>query len=175
MDYDDDLTMRLAGFMHIEPMQDLCEYLVKQDLDADTKLYVEQVQESLIEFEDLLDEIEDRELSMTVEETIAQLDVLASFFSLHALKLAKRARTMCRALNQDAYFTTLRRTQNELERAQQFTRRQHSTERECSTCGGCMVVRTRHVDGKPFWGCEHFPTCRRAFSMSAEVRAKLKI
>ena len=176
MDEGDDLVMRLAGFMHIEPMEDLCEHLLKQALDSDARAHVEQVQESLMEFDEILEEIEDRALSMTVEDTIAQLDVLGSFFELNALKIARRARTACRALNQSAHFAALRRAQQEVEQAQQQRKHVRSSRarRECSSCGGDMVARTRRVDGQPFWGCEHFPTCRRAYNMTQQERAAFR-
>lgn len=32
---------------------------------------------------------------------------------------------------------------------------------ERCSCGGRMVLRHRHSDGAPFWGCDRFPKCRR--------------
>jgi hypothetical protein len=36
----------------------------------------------------------------------------------------------------------------------------------CPRCGAPMVVRHRHSDGAPFWGCTRFPECRSILKMA---------
>lgn len=172
---DDDMTMRLAGLTHIEPMHDLCDYLLEQDLDGETREHVEQVQERVGDLEDMLDEIEEQAMSVTIEEASAQLDELAAFFDVHAMKIAQRARTARRVLDQDTYFVRLRHEQSEGADARKIAQVEAKAGHRCKACRrGRMVLRTRESDGEYFWSCERYPHCRGVFNLSRDERARLE-
>lgn len=158
---------------HVEPMFDLCDFLLEQELDGETRAHVEQVQERVGELDELLEEIEERELSVTVEEASEQLERLATFFSLHTMKIAHRTRTARRLLDQDAFFVQLRHEQIEGASARKIARLEVESGHQCRYCKRRMVVRTREVDGEHFWSCERFPHCRHAFGLSREELAQL--
>ena len=170
----DDEVMRLAGCTHLEEMHDLCDFLLARgSLDVDAQAHVEQVQERAFELEELLDEIEDRTLSVSVEEAAGQLDTLALFFDQHAMKMARRARTMKRTLAQDPYFVQLRHDQAQGEDARKLARLEVEAGHVCNKCGARMVIRTGAESGDHFWGCARFPHCRSSFRLSREERQQL--
>lgn len=44
----------------------------------------------------------------------------------------------------------------------------------CLSCGGSMELRYRNKDGKPFWGCQHYPDCRGTQSLDSKAVAKYR-
>ncbi len=170
----DDHVMRLAGCTHLEEMLDLCDFLLGRELDQETLSHVELVQERAFELEELITEIDDRTLSVSVEKARTQLETIAAFFDHHGMKMAIRTRTTKRILSQDAYFVQLHRAQAQGEDARKLARLEVQAGHICKKCGSRMVLRTASESGRHFWGCSRYPQCHSSFSVSNEELLKLE-
>lgn len=146
----------------------MCEFILARELDAETRAHVEQVQEKAFALDELIDEIEEHELSVSVEEASEQLEALVAFFAHHAMKMAHRTRTTKRVLSQDAYFVQLRHEQAQGEDSRKLARLEVESGRMCKRCGARMIIQMRKQDGHPFWSCSRFPQCTSSFDLSRE-------